>query len=109
MGGSNFLWMAPVCSLMALTFAWYLAVSILKKDEGNEKMREIAESIRVGAKAYLKRQYAGVSIFFLAAFCILLILALNKYLVIFVPFAFLTGGFFSGLSGFRSEEHTSEL
>ncbi len=100
MSGSNFLWLAPVGSIMALTFAWYLAASILKKDEGNEKMREIAQAVRVGAKAYLKRQYMGVSIFFLVVFCILLILAFNKYLVIFVPFAFLTGGFFSGLSGF---------
>jgi K(+)-stimulated pyrophosphate-energized sodium pump len=100
MSGSNFLWLAPVGSIMALTFAWYLALSILKKDEGNEKMREIAQAVRVGAWAYLKRQYLGVSIFFLVVFCILLILALNKYLVIFVPFAFLSGGFFSGLSGF---------
>ncbi len=100
MSGSNFLWLAPVGSIMALTFAWYLAASILKKDEGNEKMREIAQAVREGAKAYLKRQYMGVSIFFLVVFCILLILAFNKYLVIFVPFAFLTGGFFSGLSGF---------
>src|SRR4030042_5437030 len=96
----NFLWLAPVGSIAAFLFAWYLAASILKKDEGNEKMREIAQAIRVGARAYLKRQYLGVSIFFLVVFCILLILALNKYLVIFVPFAFLTGGFFSGLSGF---------
>jgi len=100
MTGSNFLWLAPVGSIMALAFAWYLAASIMKKDEGNEKMREIAEGVRVGAKAYLKRQYMGVAIFFLVVFCILLILALNKYLVIFVPFAFITGGFFSGLSGF---------
>jgi len=100
MTGSNFLWLAPVGSIMALAFAWYLAITILRKDEGNEKMREIAQAVRVGAKAYLKRQYVGVSIFFLVVFCILLILALNKYLVIFVPFAFLTGGFFSGLSGF---------
>ena len=100
MSGSNFLWLAPVGSIMALAFAWYLAASILKQDEGNEKMREIAQAVREGARAYLKRQYMGVSIFFLVVFCILLILALNKYLVIFVPFAFLTGGFFSGLSGF---------
>jgi len=100
MSGSNFLWLAPLGSIMALSFVWYLAVSILKKDEGNEKMREIAEAVRMGARAYLKRQYLGVSLFFLVVFCILLILALNKYLVIFVPFAFLTGGFFSGLSGF---------
>ncbi len=48
MSGSNFLWLAPVGSLMALAFAWYLASSILKKDEGNEKMREIAQAVRVG-------------------------------------------------------------
>lgn len=100
MTGGNFLWLAPVGSVLALSFAWYLALSILKKDEGNAKMREIAQAVRVGAKAYLRRQYIGVSIFFLVVFFILLALALNKYLVIFVPFAFLTGGFFSGLSGF---------
>ncbi len=100
MSGGNFLWLAPVGSILALGFAFYLALSILRKDEGNDKMREIAQAVRVGAKAYLKRQYIGVSIFFLVVFFILLALALNKYLVIFVPFAFLTGGFFSGLSGF---------
>src|SRR4030042_774678 len=100
MVGQDFLVLAPVGSIFALSFAAYLALSILKKDEGNEKMREIAEAVRIGARAYLKRQYLGVSIFFIAVFLILLALALNKYLVIFVPFAFLTGGFFSGLSGF---------
>ena len=100
MAGFDFLVLAPVGSIFALSFAAYLALSILKKDEGNEKMREIAEAVRVGARAYLKRQYLGVSLFFIVVFFILLALALNKYLVIFVPFAFLTGGFFSGLSGF---------
>lgn len=100
MQGLNFLWLAPVGSIAALAFAAYLAFSILKKDEGNERMREIAQAVRVGARAYLKRQYLGVSLFFIAVFFILLFLALKKYLVIFVPFAFLTGGFFSGLSGF---------
>lgn len=98
--GSNLLWLAPVGSILALSFAAYLGFSILKKDEGNELMREIAQAVRVGAHAYLKRQYLGVSIFFIAVFFILLLLALKNYLVIFVPFAFLTGGFFSGLSGF---------
>jgi len=97
---SNLLLLAPVGSILALTFAGYLAFSILKKDEGNERMKEIAQAVRIGARTYLKRQYLGVSIFFLVVFLILLYLALNKYLVIFVPFAFLTGGFFSGLSGF---------
>ena len=100
MANMDLLWLAPLGSILALSFAAYLAFSILRKDEGNDRMKEIAEAVRVGAKAYLKRQYLGVSLFFVVVFCILLLLALNKYLVIFVPFAFLTGGFFSGLSGF---------
>ncbi|MCM8819898.1 MAG: sodium-translocating pyrophosphatase, partial [Candidatus Omnitrophica bacterium] len=98
--GSDFLWLAPVGSIGALTFAFYLAISILRKEKGNKQMQEIADAVKIGAKAYLKRQYIGVSIFFLIVFIILLILAILKYLVIFVPFAFLTGGLFSGLSGF---------
>lgn len=92
--------LAPLGSILALLFATYLAFSILKKDEGTQQMKEIAQAVRTGARAYLKRQYLGVSIFFIAVFCILMLLALKKYLVIFVPFAFLTGGLFSGLSGF---------
>ncbi|MDD4182614.1 MAG: sodium-translocating pyrophosphatase [Candidatus Omnitrophica bacterium] len=100
MQGFDFLLLAPIGSILALTFAAYLAVKILKSDPGNETMQEIAQAVRIGAKAYLKRQYLGVSIFFAVVFCILLFLALKNYLVIFVPFAFLTGGLFSGLSGF---------
>ncbi|MFA5310901.1 MAG: sodium-translocating pyrophosphatase [Candidatus Omnitrophota bacterium] len=100
MAGIDLLILAPVGSIVALMFAAYLAVSILKKDEGNDKMKEIALAVRTGANAYLKRQYLGVSIFFAVVFFILLALAFKNYLVIFVPFAFLTGGLFSGLSGF---------
>ena len=96
----DFLILAPAGSILALLFAAYLAVKILKSDPGNDTMQEIAQAVRVGAKAYLKRQYIGVSIFFVVVFCVLLFLALKNYLVIFVPFAFLTGGLFSGLSGF---------
>ncbi|MCG2705717.1 MAG: sodium/proton-translocating pyrophosphatase, partial [Candidatus Omnitrophica bacterium] len=66
----------------------------MRQDEGNEKMREIAQAVRIGARAYIKRQYMGVSIFFIVAFFILLAMSFKGYLVIFVPFAFLTGGFF---------------
>jgi K(+)-stimulated pyrophosphate-energized sodium pump len=98
--GFDLLLMAPVGSILALGFAFYLALSVLKMDEGTDKMKEIALAVRVGAKAYLKRQYMGVALFFFVVFFILLALAYMKYLVMFVPFAFLTGGFFSGLSGF---------
>lgn len=96
----DFLWLVPVGSILALSFATYLAISILRRDEGNERMREIAQAVRIGARAYLKRQYLGVAVFFVVVFFILLLLALKNYLVIFVPFAFLSGGLFSGLSGF---------
>ena len=92
--------LAPVGSIVALGFAWFLAASIMKKDEGTDKMKEIAEAVRIGARAYLKRQYLGVALFFVVMFMLLLFLAFKGYLVMFVPFAFLTGGFFSGLSGF---------
>jgi K(+)-stimulated pyrophosphate-energized sodium pump len=96
----DLLLLAPVGSILALGFAFYLAVSLLRMDEGTDKMKEIALAVRIGAQAYLKRQYIGVAVFFFVVFFILLALAYMKYLVMFVPFAFLTGGFFSGLSGF---------
>lgn len=93
-------WLTPVASVIALIFAWYLSLTIRKFDEGKDVMREIAQAVRVGAKAYIKRQYGVVTIFFAVVFVILLIIALNRMLPIYVPFAFITGGFFSGLSGF---------
>jgi len=98
--GFDLLLLAPVGSILALGFAFYLALSIMRMDEGTDKMKEIAQAVRVGAQAYLKRQYLGVSMFFVVVFFILLAMAMKNYLVMFVPFAFLTGGFFSGLSGF---------
>ncbi|MDP2924713.1 MAG: sodium/proton-translocating pyrophosphatase, partial [Candidatus Omnitrophota bacterium] len=68
----DLLLLAPVGSIMALGFAFYLVLSILRMDEGTDKMREIAQAVRVGAQAYLKRQYLGISIFFVVVFFILL-------------------------------------
>ncbi|HEC79204.1 MAG TPA: sodium-translocating pyrophosphatase [candidate division WOR-3 bacterium] len=93
-------WIAPGGSLLALLFALYLSKTTKKFDEGTELMREIAQAIREGARAYLKRQYRVVIIIFAVLFVLLLILALGGMLPIFVPFTFLTGGFFSALSGF---------
>lgn len=100
-------WLTPVGSILALVFAWYLSLSTKKFDEGTDKMREIAQAVREGARAYIKRQYGVVTIFFAVVFVILLIIALNKMLPIYVPFAFITGGFFSGLSGFLGLTQTT--
>ncbi len=96
----DLLWLAPVGSAVALLFAWYLAAMVLKQDQGTDRMKEIAEAVRVGARAYLKRQYMAVALFFAVVFVILCFLASKGHLVWFVPFAFLSGGLFSGLSGF---------
>ncbi|MCX5665947.1 MAG: sodium-translocating pyrophosphatase [Candidatus Omnitrophica bacterium] len=92
--------LAPIGSVFALAFAGYLAMRVLKHDEGTQEMRDVAEAVREGASAYLKRQYSGVAIFFGVMFLVLLFLASRNYLSYFVPFAFITGGFFSGLSGY---------
>ena len=92
--------LAPIGAAIALLFALFLARKVLKASEGNSLMQKLAASIRKGANAYLKRQYTGVVLFFAVVFVVLLIMALNGFLTMFVPFAFVTGGFFSGLSGF---------
>ncbi|MBS4014887.1 MAG: sodium/proton-translocating pyrophosphatase, partial [Candidatus Latescibacteria bacterium] len=96
----NLFYIAPISSVIALLFALFLALRIMKKSEGTPSMIEVAKAVREGAMAYIKQQYKGVSIFFLVVFILLLVLALRGMQVIFVPFAFLTGGFFSGLAGF---------
>lgn len=87
-------------SVIALLFAGFTARKVLKFSEGTEKMQKISCSIRQGANAYLKRQYSVVAVFFAGMFVVLCIMAAFKFLTWFVPFAFVTGGFFSGLSGF---------
>jgi K(+)-stimulated pyrophosphate-energized sodium pump len=93
-------WIAPVGSSVALIFAALLVVRIIKAPRGTPAIRLIQEAIAEGANAYLRRQYAVVSIFFLSVFVLFLFMARAGLMPIFVPFAFLTGGFFSGLSGF---------
>ena len=89
-----------VGSLLALGFALIMAKRVMSFDEGTEKMKKISASIRSGANAYLKRQYTIVAIFFAVLFVILGVMSIVGLLTPFVPFAFITGGFFSGLSGF---------
>ena len=99
-GSRDLVWVVLLCSILALLFCVYLVVSILRKDEGTDKMKEIAAAVRVGARAYLKRQYIAVAVFFVVAFIILVLMAWGKYLRWPVPFAFLRGGIFSGLCGY---------
>ena len=86
-------------AVIALVFAAVTAKKVLNFSEGTEQMQKIAKSIRAGANAYLKRQYSVVAIFFGGMFVLLCVMAACKLLTWFVPFAFVTGGFFSGLSG----------
>ena len=89
-----------VGSIIALLFAFITGRRVLSFDEGTPLMSKISRSIREGANAYLRRQYTVVGIFFACMIVVLCIMAACKLLTWFVPFAFLTGGFFSGLSGF---------
>lgn len=92
---------APIASATALIFAWYFHRQMLKEPEGNPTMIGIAAHVSEGASAYLRQQYKVVSFVFVGLFLFLLFISLGlKALHPLVPFAFLTGGFFSGLSGF---------
>ena len=95
----SLLWLVPAGSFVALLFSAGLIVYIFRQDAGNEKMREIAGFVSEGARSYLRQQYKVVGIFFAVVFLILLFMVYKKFLVIFVPFAFLTGGFWSALCG----------
>ncbi len=95
------MWIAWVVSIGALVFALVLIRSVLKKEEGNEKTREISRYIREGAYAYLRQQYKVAAIFFFILFILFLALSFPlHFLSPFLPFAFITGGFFSALAGF---------
>ena len=97
----NLFWLGLVGAIIALVFAVAQARKVLKFSEGTELMQKLASSIRKGANAYLKRQYTTVAKIFIIVFVILLLLAWRNMLDNwFIPFAFLTGGIYSGLAGF---------
>ncbi len=87
-------------AVIALLFAALTARKVLKFPEGTDKMKKISHFIRLGANTYLKRQYKVVGVFFIAMFAILGVMAMLDMLTPYVPFAFITGGFFSALSGY---------
>ena len=92
--------LAPVGAIVALLYALYLTRKVLNEDEGTDLMKKISASIRKGADAYLKRQYKSVAIVFVALTIVFAVLAFMGQVNIFVPFAFITGGVFSALSGY---------
>jgi len=94
-------WLVPIASIVALSMAWYFFSSMMKAEEGTPRMIEIARHVRNGAMAYLKQQYKVVLIVFIILAIIFAFMAyVLKVQNPWVPFAFLTGGFFSGLAGF---------
>ncbi len=98
---SDLFWIIPFCSVIALAFAWFFFKQVMKESEGNDQMKKIAMYVREGAMAYLKQQYKIVGIFFVI---ITILFSIMAYVLEvqnpWVPFAFITGGFFSGLAGF---------
>ena len=98
---NSLFYFVPAASLVALFFAWFFYHKMRQEDEGTPKMKEIAKYVREGAMAYLKQQYKVVTIVFVILAFFFAILAYVFHVQNpWVPFAFLTGGFFSGLAGF---------
>ncbi len=96
----DFMFLAPIGSILALGFTAYLAFYILKQSRGNEEMKKIQESIEEGANAFLKKQYTVLAVFIAGMALFLSILVYLGFLNLFVPIAFVTGGFFSALAGY---------
>ncbi len=97
---NSIFWLVPLAAILALIFAWIFFKNMMKSSEGNDRMKEIAKHVRDGAMAYLNRQYKVVAMVFGVLVIILLVLAYLGIQNPFVPVAFLTGGFFSGLCGY---------
>lgn len=94
-------YLVPLAAVLALAFAWFFFRQMMKESEGSVTMKEIALFVRKGAMAYLKQQYKVVTIVFVILAVFFAVLAYGfEVQNTWVPFAFLTGGFFSGLAGF---------
>ena len=94
-------WLVPASSILALVFAWYFHRQMMQESEGTTQMMKIAAAVRKGAMSYLKQQYKIVGIVFVCLAIMFAIMAYGFHVQnAWVPVAFLTGGFFSGLSGY---------
>lgn len=98
---TSIFWIIPLASVLALAFAWYFFRQMMKESEGTELMKKIASFVREGAMSYLKQQYKVVASVFVVLVILFSIMAYGFHVQNeWVPIAFLTGGFFSGLAGF---------
>lgn len=97
---NNIFYLVPLAALVALGFAYYFFKQMMAESEGTDVMKKIALHVRKGAMAYLKQQYKVVAIVFVIIALIFSVMAYFNLQNAWVPFAFLTGGFFSGLAGF---------
>ncbi|MDR1202887.1 MAG: sodium-translocating pyrophosphatase [Tannerellaceae bacterium] len=98
---TSIFWIVPIASILALLFAWYFFRQMMKESEGTPLMMKIASHVRAGAMSYLKQQYKIVTLVFLVLVILFAIMAFGFHVQNeWVPVAFLTGGFFSGLAGF---------
>ena len=97
---NNLFYLVPVAAVVALLFAWHFFRQMMKESEGTVTMKQIAQFVREGAMAYLKQQYRVVIIVFVILALLFTVLALLGGQNSWVPFAFLTGGFFTGLAVF---------
>ena len=95
-----FWWLGPLGSVAALVFAYYFYTGLMQEEEGTEIMRDIAESVRIGAMAYLSAQYKAIVKVFLGLLALFVVLALLGVQNWVVSIAFITAGFFSGVAGY---------
>ncbi len=93
-------YLVPFASIVALGFAFYFFKAMMKESEGTDTMKKIAQYVREGAMSYLKQQYKIVVAVFIVLALIFMVMAIFGLQNSWVPFAFLTGGFFSGLAGY---------
>ena len=101
MDASTLFWLVPASSVLALGFAWYFYHEMMKTSEGTERMAYIAAAVRKGAMSYLRQQYKVVALVFLGLVVLFSVMAYGFHVQnAWVPVAFLTGGFFSGLAGY---------
>ncbi|MDP3431366.1 MAG: sodium/proton-translocating pyrophosphatase, partial [Bacteroidota bacterium] len=97
---SNIFFLIPFAAIVALGFALYFFKQMMRESEGTDTMKRIAQYVREGAMSYLRQQYKVVAIVFIVLALVFTVMAYYELQNAWVPFAFLTGGFFSGLAGF---------